>query len=68
MLEKERKGPNVFGTGSVVTYQLLAPGVYTPPRSHLRETEDRYVAEYTPQLERLDELGIIDVIDWGGQP
>lgn len=68
MLEKERQGPNVYGTDSVVTYRLLAPGVYTPPRSHKREAEDRFVCVYTPELERLDELGIIDVTEWGGNP
>lgn len=42
--------------------------MYSPPRSHQPKGEDRYVTVYSPKLETLDELGIIEVIDWGGNP
>lgn len=67
-MNKERQGRNVYAADTLVHYQLLAPGLYSPPRSHKRKSEDRYVAVYDPQLETLDELGIIDVIQWGGNP
>lgn len=68
MVDKGRRGRNVFGTDSPVTYRLLAPGVWTPPHSHEQETKDRFAIVYDPRLETLDELGIIDVLDWGGNP
>lgn len=57
-----------FDADRLVHYRLLAPEVYTPPRSHKRETEDRFVAVYDPQLETLDELDIIEVVEWGETP
>ena len=68
MLNKDRQGPNAYAADTLVHYRLLAPEVYSPPRSHKRESEDRFVCVYDPQLETLEELGIIDVLEWGGNP
>lgn len=68
MINKGREDRSVFGADLLVEYRLLAPEVWTPQRSHKRETEDRYITTYDPELERLEELGVIEVIHWGGNP
>ena len=64
MVTDGRQGQGRYGEVTLVEYRLLAPDIWTPPPSHKRLAEGRYVGPYETDLDLLDTLGTIDVIEW----
>ena len=56
-------GENHFADS--VTYRVLKPGVFTPPKGHKRLADGIYRGPYETKLELADELDVIQVSDWG---
>lgn len=51
--------------GELVTYKILKSAMWTPPEGHRTIASSVLQAEYTSEFELLEELGVIEIIDWG---
>lgn len=65
-MSEARQALNDYDRVELVTYELVAPDVWEPPRNHKRTGDGEFVGPWEPGFDLLDEFGTIRVTDWGG--